>query len=101
MEPCRLPRSLRSRPFEEAIRWHDASALMERIAKCATRIDALGPRVNRLTGHAGVLRAALDESPRGRNHFAIFVFDSDDEMRLRRRDVVARPIVDERVGRHS
>src|ERR1019366_5884345 len=101
MEPGRLPRGLRPGPFEESIGRHHASPLLERVAKCGPRLDRLRPRVDALGCHAGVFRAALDQAPSGGNHFAVFVLDPDYEMFLHRRDIVARPIIDERVRRDA
>src|SRR5580704_19639784 len=101
MEPCRLPRGLWTGPFVESVGRYDASALLERVAKCTPRVDRFRARINSFPRHARVFRPALDEAPGCGNHFAIFVFYPDDEVRLRRRDVVARLIVDERVGGHA
>src|ERR1700722_11303163 len=101
MEPCGLARGLWPGPFEEPVGRHDASTLLERVAKCASRLDRLRARVDCLARHARVFRSALHKAPGSGDHFAIFVFDPDDEMILRRRDVVTRPIVDERVGGYA
>src|SRR5258708_39200328 len=101
MEPCRLARGLWPRPFEEAVGRHHASTLLERVAECASSVDRLRARIDCLARHARVFRSALHEAPGSGNHFAVFVLYPDDEMILRRCDVVARPIIYERVCRHA
>src|ERR1700688_2710957 len=97
MEPGRLARRLGASPLEESVGRHHASALDKGLAKGAPRLDRLGARVDILGRSRSVFGPGVNQSPARGKNFAILEFDSDDVMHLRRRDVIARPIIDERI----
>src|SRR5258708_31998122 len=98
MEPGRLPRGLRSRPLEKSVGRHHAAPLHEGLAKSTPLLHRLGARVDILARHRTVFGPRIDQPPSRGQYFAIFKFDSDYVVHLRRRDVIAGPIVDARVA---
>src|SRR2546425_10449452 len=101
MNPVRLSRAAGPGPFVESVGRHHASATLEGVAKGWPRFDGLTSRIDTLGGAAGILGAPRHEAPFSRHDRAILVGHHNDEVGLRRRDVIAGSIIAERTRRYT
>jgi hypothetical protein len=69
-----LPLSFRAGPFEKAISWHDATALLKGFAEGWPLFERFGFGVDALAGAAVVFRTTIDQTPACAARFAPFEF---------------------------
>lgn len=100
MYPDRFTSIFWTTPLVEAIRWDCAATLQERFSKSSAFLKRLRFGVDALAGPAVVAGPRIDQAPSRRPRSPPLVFRSNDEVRIGRRDVVARAVITEVVLVH-